>query len=67
MTFNVGDRVVYEEDIGGKYLLGEIVDIWKNSREIITGYFVALDSGTYVQFLPMNRKWSKVEQPVLIA
>ena len=67
MTFNVGDRVVYEEDIDGKYLLGEIVDIWKNSREKITGYFVALDSGIYVQFLPMNRKWSKVEQPVLIA
>ena len=67
MTFNVGDRVAYEEDIDGKYLLGEIVDIWKNSREKITGYFVALDSGIYVQFLPMNRKWSKVEQPVLIA
>lgn len=64
MAFNIGDRVIYEDDDGR--LQGEIVDIWKNKQGIITGYFVALNSGIYVQFQPHNKKWSKVEKPVLI-
>ncbi|MBN2075375.1 MAG: hypothetical protein JW762_07480 [Dehalococcoidales bacterium] len=65
MVLHIGDRVIYED--GGEPLTGEIVDIWKNNQERITGYFVILDSGIYVQFLPDNLKWSKLEEPVLIA
>ena len=65
MAFNIGDRVIYE-DCDGR-LKGEIVDIWKDKQGVITGYFVALNSGIYVQFQSHNRKWSKVGEPVLIA
>jgi hypothetical protein len=65
MVLHIGDRVIYED--GGEPLKGEIVDIWKNNQERITGYFVILDSGIYVQFLPDNLKWSELEEPVLIA
>lgn len=62
MAFNVGDRVVYkEEDINGKHLLGEIIDIWKNNKEMITGYFAALDSGVFVHIQPDNLNWDKLE------
>ena len=68
MAFNIGDRVKYEDlDIDGKCLQGEIVDIAKNSRDMITSYFAVLDSGLYVQFKPHNLKWSKLEEPVLIS
>ena len=66
MAFTIGDRVIYEgEDIDGEYLKGEIVDISKNSRDMITSYFVILDSGLYVQFKPHNLKWSKIDEPNL--
>ena len=66
MAFTIGDRVIYEgEDIDGEYLKGEIVDISKNSRDMITSYFVVLDSGLYVQFKPHNLKWSKIDEPNL--
>lgn len=64
MAFDIGDRVIYEgEDIDGEYLQGEIADIAKNSRDIITSYFVVLDSGLYVQFKPHNLRWSKIDEP----
>jgi len=68
MAFNIGDRVIYEgEDIDGTYLQGEIVDIAKNSRDIITSYFAVLDSGLYVQFKPHNLRWSKIEESNLVS
>ena len=64
MAFNIGDRVIFEgEDIDGEYLQGEIIDIAKNSRDIITSYFVVLDSGLYVQFKPHNLRWTKIDEP----
>lgn len=63
MAYNIGDRVIYKgEDIDGEYLKGEIVDIAKNSRDIITSYFAVLDSGLYVQFKPHNLNWSKIDE-----
>ena len=60
MTFSIGDAVKYE-DGDGKYLLGEIVDVWNNSNEKrITGYFVILDSGEFVHVQPDNNHWRKV-------
>jgi hypothetical protein len=68
MAFNIGDRVIYEgEDIDGVYLQGKIVDIAKNSRDIITSYFAVLDSGLYVQFKPHNLRWSKIEESNLVS
>ncbi|MFC1946355.1 hypothetical protein ACFLXY_00380 [Chloroflexota bacterium] len=67
MAFNISDRVKYEgEDIYGECLQGEIVDIAKNSRDMITSYFAVLDSGLYVQFKPHNLKWVKQNEPSLI-
>jgi hypothetical protein len=67
MSFNVGDRVLYKDNIiNGEYLKGEIVDIWKNNRNKITNYFVTLDSGIYVQFTSHNPNWIKAKEPVLI-
>ncbi|MBN2075037.1 MAG: hypothetical protein JW762_05755 [Dehalococcoidales bacterium] len=49
MEIKIGDRIIYkDEDNNGVYFIGEIVDIWRNSREKITGYFAALNSGIYV-------------------
>jgi energy-converting hydrogenase Eha subunit B len=63
MAFKIGDRVKYEgEDIDGTYLQGEIVDIAKNSRDIITSYFAVLESGLYVQFKPHNLSWRKIDE-----
>ena len=59
MTFSIGDAVKYE-DGDGKYLLGEIIDIWKNSREIVTGYFAVLDSGEFVHIPPDSTNWRRV-------
>ena len=68
MAFNIGDKVKYEgEDIDGVYLQGEIVDIAKNGRDMITSYFAVLDSGLYVQFKPHNLKWRKLEEPSPVA
>jgi hypothetical protein len=67
MAYNIGDRVIYKgEDINGEYLKGEIVDIAKNSRDIITSYFAVLDSGLYVQFKPHNLNWSKIDKPTQV-
>ena len=64
MAYNIGDRVIYKgEDINGEYLKGEIVDIAKNNRDIITSYFAVLDSGLYVQFKPHNLSWLKTDEP----
>ncbi|HEY95453.1 MAG TPA: hypothetical protein G4O15_11015 [Dehalococcoidia bacterium] len=65
MDFRIRDRVIYEDEEGR--IKGEIVDIWKNNSDVITCYLVALDSGIYVQFTPKNLKWSKAQEPVLIA
>jgi hypothetical protein len=68
MAFDIGDRVIYKgEDIEGEYLQGVIVDIAKNSRDIITSYFAELDSGLYVQFRPHNYNWSKLDEPSLVS
>ena len=67
MVFNVGDRVIYEdESTNGECIEGEIVDIWRSNRTKIMNYFVTLDSGIYVQFTAHDLKWSNVEEPVLI-
>ena len=67
MAFNIGDRVLYEgEDIDGAYLQGEIIDVAKNSSDMITSYFVVLDSGLYVQFKPYNLKWVKQNETALV-
>ena len=66
MAFNIGDRIIYEgEDVNGEYLQGEIIDIAKNSRDIITSYFAVLTAGLYVQFRPHNLMWAKLEKPLL--
>jgi hypothetical protein len=67
MEFNIGDRIKYSNtNENGGYLLGEVVDIWKNSSEIITGYFAILESGEFVQIQPDSARWCKLEEPVLI-
>jgi hypothetical protein len=49
MVVNIGDKILYrDEDKSGVYFIGEIVDIWRNSRAKIIGYFAALNSGIYV-------------------
>ena len=49
MEFSIGEKIIYkDEDSDGVYFIGEIVDIWRNSKEMITGYFAALNSGLYV-------------------
>ena len=66
MAFDIGDRIIYEgEDIKGEYLQGEIIDIGKNSRDMITSYFALLNSGLYVQFRPHNLMWTKLEKSLL--
>ena len=53
MVINIGDKILYrDEDRGGVYFIGEIVDIWRNSRDIIISYFAALNSGQYVPIEP---------------
>jgi len=53
MIINIGDKILYrDEDRGGLYFIGEIVDIWRNSRDKIIGYFAALNSGLYVPIAP---------------
>lgn len=65
MALKVGDRVEYTGDtIGGEYPQGEIVVVEKNKRDMITSYFVILDIGTYVQFLPHNLNWHRIEEMV---
>lgn len=62
MAFEIGDRIIYEgEDIDGEYLQGEIVDIAKNDRDMITSYFAVVNSGLYVQFRPHNLMWTKMD------
>ena len=53
MAMKIGDRIIYrDEDRGGVYFFGEIVDIWRNSKDKITGYLAALNSGLYVHIEP---------------
>ncbi|HEY93426.1 MAG TPA: hypothetical protein G4O15_00615 [Dehalococcoidia bacterium] len=53
MVINIGDRIIYrDEDQDGVYFFGEIVDIWRNSRDKIIGYLAALNSGLYVRIEP---------------
>ena len=55
MEFNIGEKIIYkDEDSEGVYFIGEIVDIWRNSKEMITGYLAALNSGLYVYINPDN-------------
>ncbi|MFC1947501.1 hypothetical protein ACFLXY_06240 [Chloroflexota bacterium] len=66
MAFDIGDRIIYEgEDVKGEYLQGEIIDIAKNNRDMITSYFAVLNSGLYVQFRPHNLMWTKLDKPLL--
>ena len=63
MEFSIGDRIKYISENGaGTYILGEIVDIWNNTLEIITGYFVTLDSGEYIYIQPNSLKWQRLEK-----
>jgi len=53
MEFSIGEKIIYkDEDNNGVYFIGEIVDVWRNSKEMITGYFTALNSGLYVTIDP---------------
>ena len=53
MEIKIGDRIIYrDEDRGGVYFIGEIVDIWRNSRDRIIGYLAELNSGLYVHIKP---------------
>lgn len=64
MEFNIGDRIRYNSENGnGSFLRGEIVDIWKNNKDAITGYFATLDSGVFVQIQPDNLRWCKIKDP----
>jgi hypothetical protein len=57
MELNIGEKIICkDEDCDGVYFIGEIVDIWRNSKEMITGYFTALNSGKYVNINPDNIK-----------
>lgn len=68
MSFKIGDRVVYEEkDNNGECIQGEIVDIWRSTRNAITNYFVTLDSGIYIQFTAHDHKWCKSDELVLVS
>lgn len=62
MEFSIGDRIQYKNENGnGTYLIGEIVDIWKNTRDIITGYFATLDTGEFIHIQPDSGKWCRLE------
>jgi hypothetical protein len=64
MEFNIGDRIKYTSENGnGSFLKGEIVDIWKNNKDAIIGYFATLDSGIFVHIQPDSLKWCKIEEP----
>ena len=53
MVIKIGDRIIYrDEDQDGVYFIGEIVDIWRNSKNKVIGYFAALNSGLYVHIEP---------------
>ena len=53
MEIKIGDRIIYrDEERYGVYFLGEIVDIWRNSRDKIIGYLAELNSGLYVHIQP---------------
>ena len=53
MELSIGEKIICrDEDCDGVYFIGEIVDIWRNSREMVTGYFAALNSGKYVNINP---------------
>jgi UDP-2,3-diacylglucosamine pyrophosphatase LpxH len=53
MEFSIGEKIIYkDEDNDGVYFIGEIVDVWRNRKEMITGYFAALNSGLYVNIDP---------------
>jgi hypothetical protein len=68
MAINIGDKIIYrDEDRDGKYVAGEIVDIWVNDRDTIIGYFAALDSGLYVHIKPNSHNWCKLVEPALVA
>jgi hypothetical protein len=59
MESKIGDRIIYkDEDKYGAYFIGEIVDIWRNSRDKIIGYLAALNSGLYVHIKPKFLKRS---------
>ena len=63
MALKVGDRVEFKgEHIDGEYLQGEIVVVGKNRWDMITSYFVMLDTGMYVQFKSNNLNWHKLEE-----
>lgn len=53
MEIKIGDRIIYkDEGRDGVYFIGEIVDIWRNNKDKVVGYFAALNSGLYVQIKP---------------
>ena len=57
MELSIGEKIICrDEDCGGVYFIGEIVDIWRNSKEMVTGYFATLNSGKYVNINPDNIK-----------
>ena len=64
VEFNIGDRIKYNgKNENGDSLKAQVVDIWKNSSERITGYFATLETGEFVHIQPDSGKWIKLEKP----
>lgn len=58
MKLSIGEKIICKnEDCDGVFYIGEIVDIWRNREEMITGYSTAFNSGNYVN---INHEYLKV-------
>ncbi len=66
MELNIGDNIVYEDSYGDSFK-GNIIEIWKNDNEEITGYFAITNSGIYVHFKPHSLEWVRLEEQVPVA
>ena len=66
MELNIGDKIIYE-DSHFNFFIGEIVDIWKNDEEEISGYFVVTDTGLYVHFKPSSLEWVRLGEAVPVS
>ena len=63
MELSIGDQIVYEDPYDGSFK-GQIIEIWKNDNEKITGYFAVTNSGLYVHFKPNSLEWVRLEEQV---
>ena len=61
MELSIGDQIVYEDPYGGSFK-GQIIEIWTNDNEAITGYFAVTNSGLFVHFKPTSLEWVRLEE-----